>query len=90
MASRQGREQDQGSVKSPTYWRRVRTQKVHRQRAYHREYLYGLSNQEYSILLSVQRRRCAICRVVKHSHKVPLRVDHDHATGAIRGLLCRT
>lgn len=48
---------------------------------------YGIGLTEYEELLSQQEGRCAICRAefatTKETH-----VDHDHATGVVRGLLC--
>ena len=46
---------------------------------------YGITEEEYNILLEKQRFGCAICG---GCGKRPLAVDHDHATGIIRGLLC--
>jgi hypothetical protein len=42
---------------------------------------------EYAALLSQQHGRCAICRKECGTGRY-LAVDHDHATGRIRGLLC--
>lgn len=47
---------------------------------------YGLSVEEYSRLDREQQGRCAIHRGVPKSGM--LVVDHDHATGRVRGLLC--
>lgn len=50
---------------------------------------YGLSGEQYDALSAVQKHACAICFVPfdpnKKRHK---NVDHDHATGKVRGLLC--
>lgn len=55
---------------------------------------FGMSLKEYSIILNKQQGKCAICKQPEHEfvegQRVrSLAVDHNHATGAIRGLLCR-
>ncbi len=53
---------------------------------------YGLPVLEYERLSEAQGGLCALCReegfVMKENHRVKLVVDHCHATGAVRGLLC--
>jgi Recombination endonuclease VII len=44
---------------------------------------YGISAADYLDLLRVQNEKCAICR-----KPGDLVIDHDHETGAVRGLLC--
>lgn len=60
------------------------------QRSYNRERRvllhYGLSWDEYELLLACQDHRCAICGGLPRKHA--LSVDHDHKTGEVRGLLC--
>lgn len=48
---------------------------------------YGLAPEEYQALLERQNFRCAICTNRPRSQR--LAVDHDHQTGAVRGLLCK-
>jgi hypothetical protein len=50
----------------------------------HLRYMYGITLEQFNALAESQQGRCAICR-----RKRKLAVDHDHETGAIRGLLCR-
>ena len=48
--------------------------------------VYGLTVADYNALLERQGGGCAICGQPRNSHR--LAVDHDHATGRVRGLLC--
>lgn len=48
--------------------------------------VYGITREQYEQLLKYQGYRCYICRRQVHSKR--LAVDHDHATGEVRGLLC--
>lgn len=48
---------------------------------------YGITPTEYKQMLEGQDGVCAICFNGNRSGKL-LAVDHDHITGAIRGLLC--
>ncbi len=45
----------------------------------------GFSSQDYEALFLEQGCACAVCGRQQRRH---LHVDHDHATGAVRGLLC--
>lgn len=45
---------------------------------------FGITPEQYGALFEAQNGCCAICR----SSGVKLGVDHCHATGAVRGLLC--
>lgn len=57
-------------------------------------YHYGITHVEYENLLKAQHGSCAICGVKQdeRSNRTDrstwLSVDHDHATGRVRGLLC--
>jgi hypothetical protein len=49
------------------------------------EKTYGITGAQYDRLFVLQNGRCYICQ---RKSKRRLAVDHDHATGAVRGLLC--
>ncbi|MDT0451319.1 endonuclease VII domain-containing protein [Streptomyces hesseae] len=44
---------------------------------------YGLTQEELQALMEQQGGVCAICLAARPEH-----VDHDHETGAVRGVLC--
>lgn len=51
---------------------------------------YGLTKESYEALAAAQENRCAICGTDKPGTRRKLWcVDHDHVSGAIRGLLCQ-
>jgi hypothetical protein len=58
--------------------------------------VYELTPADYRLLYVAQRGRCWICRTAKGIHPDDpkgrggrrLGIDHNHATGAVRGLLC--
>lgn len=52
-------------------------------RNYHLVRRYGMTVNEFDAMLEAQGGVCALCRVRKPEH-----VDHDHLTGAVRGVLC--
>jgi hypothetical protein len=49
--------------------------------------LYGIGLPQYEELLLRQNGVCAICARPPRG-KRPLEVDHNHESGAVRGLLC--
>lgn len=53
----------------------------------HIEKCFNISLDEYDLILAYQGGGCGICGREPKSGK-SLAVDHDHATGYIRGLLC--
>lgn len=57
---------------------------------------YGITLDDYNVMLTQQNNVCAICiepetHIDKRSGKAKrLAVDHNHATGKVRGLLCQS
>lgn len=69
-----------------TVWQKnnpERAQRIYRRSRYAK---LGVTIEQYDELLKTQRGRCAACG--DEPKKTLLAVDHDHKTGAIRGLLC--
>jgi len=64
--------------------------RFHSDRCYELKLLreYGLTGEDYAAIREEQDWRCAICRQEFGSER-PC-VDHDHETGKVRGLLCRS
>ena len=72
-------------------------------RASHLRVVYGITPEEYDELLRIQNGVCAICggteattlkvksadrKRAPRQNMDTLKVDHDHITGKVRGLLC--
>lgn len=51
--------------------------------------VYGLAEGDYGRLYLHQQGRCPVCLRATGASKA-LSVDHDHASGLVRGLLCAT
>lgn len=54
---------------------------------------YGITETEYRRMLVAQNHKCFICEsegflIGKNNHSEKLAVDHCHATGTVRKLLC--
>jgi hypothetical protein len=49
---------------------------------------YGITLEDYNKMFGEQNGCCAICGKHQQDLKASLHVDHNHTTGAVRGLLC--
>lgn len=49
---------------------------------------YGITPEEYDTILTSQGNRCACCRSPNPGHSRGWRVDHNHTTGKVRGIVC--
>lgn len=71
-----------------SHWR---VERERRKKAAHEKRVqdvYGLAPGEYASLYAFQGGKCYICQRANGKTR-RLSVDHDHATGLVRGLLCR-
>ena len=61
-----------------------------KRRRWHLQERFGITPEHYTELLESQDHKCAICGTsdATYSRGNRLHVDHDHATGEVRGLLC--
>lgn len=73
-------------------WRRERDPE--QMRAYgrksHLKSKFGLTQEDYDAMLEAQAGGCAICGTEDTSPWDWFCIDHDHQTGTVRGLLCRS
>ena len=71
--------------KDPVYIARVNA----KYRLYMHRTKYGLAPGDYEIMLAAQDGHCALCpATASDASGRSLHIDHDHATGRVRGLLC--
>ena len=96
-ASRKYRQNNREKVlkSAREYAKKIREEKpeeIHiKDRISHLEKTYGISSEEYEILLKSQNNMCAICKGKNdkdHNGRRYLCIDHDHSNNHIRGLLC--
>ena len=75
-------------AKQRAYWADTRTQQAAKSRQRHLRRRYGLTPQRLNEIKEEQDFGCAICGAKDWDMKDGLRIDHDHVSGAVRGLLC--
>lgn len=80
--------------------RRVDAKRKHRRhnpehiRKWKLKSIYGISSEQYESMFQAQGGCCAVCGCIgslkpgSRSASLRLHVDHDHDSGAVRGLLC--
>ncbi|MFB4310100.1 endonuclease VII domain-containing protein [Actinomadura sp. GTD37] len=69
-------------VRWDPFWR-TRGDALRSARHYHLRQKYGINDEDTKWLLGIQVGYCAVCCDLPAEH-----VDHDHRTGAVRGLAC--
>jgi len=48
---------------------------------------YGINREQYESLINEQNNQCFICGILFNNEN-EIRIDHDHNTNIVRGLLC--
>lgn len=71
-----------------THWRAEKLRRKAHNHEKRVQQTYGLQAGEYAQLYAFQGGFCALCRRATGASR-KLSVDHDHADGQVRGLLCR-
>ena len=61
----------------PWYWARINLTRR-----------YGITVEQLQAMIRTSKGRCAICQ--RKPKRGRLVVDHDHSSGRVRGLLCRS
>lgn len=84
----QARRREQKRLAFQAAYARIKSDPIARS-SRHRKYKYGLSPADYARMLADQGGTCAICRNPPRLTR-GLDVDHDHAAGQVRGLLCHS
>lgn len=72
-----------------THHREFKKSRRNRNHAAHIEKTYGLTTDEYRRIHEYQGGKCYICQRATGARR-RLAVDHDHGSGYVRGLLCKT
>lgn len=57
-------------------------------RATQLKYRFGITVEDYDMILLTQKGCCAICGTDNPGGRGRFHVDHNHETGRVRGLLC--
>lgn len=68
-------------------WRAKNPDKVQQRNRKRKMGYYGLTVEDYDVMLEKQNKSCAICKKTCVTGKA-LAIDHNHLTNKVRGLLC--
>ena len=80
------RNRDRILAKSKAWYAANRSRRTQTLRMWHLAKKYGMTPDAFDALLLSQGNVCAICS----NRRKSMCVDHDHSTGAVRGILCRS
>lgn len=69
-------------------WRRTSEGRFHTKKQNLKK--YGLSVKQYRLMACEQDYKCMICGIHQDEMLTDLSVDHNHKTGKLRGLLCKS
>lgn len=70
------------------YFKKYRLENLDKLKSNLYERKYGITLKEFNSKLRSQDGKCAICQKPTHHGKGGFAVDHNHVTGAVRGILC--
>lgn len=72
----------------PKKWKQDNPEKAKEISRRHRCKKYGITPEQYDTMFEAQKGVCAICGETEIFNNRRLAIDHDHATGKVRALLC--
>lgn len=89
VKTRTGLYQKNNRNKTRLYGRNFYASHKEKAKGYKLKTKYNITLEQYNELLTKQNNVCAICKLYNvRSHEKNLSVDHCHAAGKVRGLLC--
>lgn len=65
-----------------------RWQNAERIRDYRLRHFYGMTTEDAQAMLAAQDGLCAVCSTPLEYPSKQAHIDHDHATGKVRGVVC--
>lgn len=65
-----------------------RGERVTSSRTYNLKHRYGITEAEFDVMLVEQGGTCKTCPKTPEDEGRSLHLDHDHADGRVRGILC--